>query len=263
MTQWDDLGAAMEADSMQVLGALDPNILQALQSNRSINPSTMLLKNPAALQQAIASMRSRISQHGAPVGVRKMTAAATIMARTLAQIEAHRRHESKLRPTVVVGVNFDSVAATTASATATIGTPYQGQDFAITGFLAYGSAIQNFRLIQFNPGGVDLVSGTTTSAVKGLSVTNPGVPLFLWSQDFLARMHPRFNWSPWTGRAMVFSSESTFNLQVYNAGASGGTAQIAIFMQCSPCGSNTKFKMMRLMEKHIRAWDQAYLGGRE
>ncbi len=259
-TNWDDLGAAMDSGSMEALGAFDTGVLAALKRG-NINPTQMLLKNPNALQQALAKIGGNL--RNAPIGVQRMTAAAQIMAKTLATIEAHRRHEAKLKPTVVVGVNFDSVGATSLSSSATIGTPYQGQDFAITGFLAYGTAIQNFRLTQFNPGGVDLVSGTTTSAVKGISATNPGVPLFIWSQDFLARMHPRFQWAPWTGRSMVFSSEATFNLQVYNAGSSAAGCQISIFMQCSPCGSNTKFKMMRMMDKHIKAWDQAYLGGRE
>ena len=264
MNDFETLGAAIGADSMDLLGAIDPNILNALRNGRQFHPAASVVRDPAQLQRALLALKNRL--HSSEVqhhpGLHKALSTQAVLARTIAQLEAHRRYEAKIKPTVVVGCNFDGVAAGSLSPVATIGTPYQGQDYAITGFLVFGQSANNFRLTQFNPGGVDLVNSTTSQAVKGTGATSPGVPVTIWAAEFLAKTHPRFSWAPWTGRSMVFSSEATFSLQVYNAGTSAGNCEIAIYMQCSPCGSNSKFKMMKaIRDSHVRGWRSSYFAG--
>lgn len=261
MTDLQSLGAAMGADIGADIGAvydqLAPSIREAVKRGRPFHPAAPLIRNPEAYNRAIQNLHHHA--HSPAVAHHPVLAKAlqhhAILASTIARLEAQRKYEAKIKPTTVVGCNFDGVGAASLSPVATIGTPYQGQDYAITGFLVWGGGSHQFRLTQFNPGGVDLATGPTTQAVKGTNATNPGIPLSIWAAEFLAKTHPRYTWAPWTGRAMVFSSEATFNLQVYNAGATSANCSIAIFMQCTPCGANNKFKMMKLMkEAHLHQW---------
>ena len=144
MTDLQSLGAAMGADIGADIGAvydqLAPSIREAVKRGRPFHPAAPLIRNPEAYNRAIQNLHHHA--HSPAVAHHPVLAKAlqhhAILASTIARLEAQRKYEAKIKPTTVVGCNFDGVGAASLSPVATIGTPYQGQDYAITGFLVWG-----------------------------------------------------------------------------------------------------------------------------
>jgi hypothetical protein len=226
----------MHMNFEDLIGAINPAAYRRLKSGKPVTPGTVF-KNPKAARQVLKHLRGQKT---------KEAGAKSAVLRALLHHETQANINAQEHPTTLVAAIFDGVGAATLSDTATMKAPYSGKRWRIVQIEAFSPDLDDWRVVTFSPGGVNIVDATTNGITY--AATNPvrGVPVGTFSILATQRFNPKSWFGPWARKGQAFGPADTIPLRCYNAGASSSNLVILFKMISSPCDESQKYKMNKV-----------------
>jgi len=209
-------------------------------------PMTRSNPSPAQIKPVVASLNNRALQFQqtasrvpALQALSKFATQTTTTVTAALQAAAAARfkatHEWLNRPTHVIPVNFDAVAAATLSGVATVAAPHNSA-WRLIAIQVNDAQALGMRITSFTLANTEHVV-TSNVTFSGGAPTSPGIDASIFSNRMNTVLLPEYRYRPWAlKRGGVLRSDAVIKIQVYNPGAAAASLNLTLFVQSSPCG---------------------------